>query len=201
MHAILVSVCLVFTTANPKIVPAQPEKNDVASVLGRNDFWDKAGAKDGRKWSEADRKELEQIQSTSKNAVLRLRANKVLTDLAGQADLGPPTRRSSRRRFAIWRTTAAATGADAMPDAGLHALHGVAARRRRAIVPDRTCRITRIQRRLESDLERRHADDRIDASVGRGAGAVSRAISPRVCHAHGFAWACVGPSLRREHRT
>ena len=85
MHAILVSVCLVFTTAVPKVVPAQPEKDDVASVLGRKDFWEKAGTKDGRKWSEAERKELEELQASSKDAVIRLRANKVLTDLAGRS--------------------------------------------------------------------------------------------------------------------
>jgi hypothetical protein len=85
MHAALVAVCLLLDAANPKVVPAQPEKNDVASILGRADFWEKAGARNGRKWTDDERKELENLRKTSKDFSIRLRANKVLTDLAGQS--------------------------------------------------------------------------------------------------------------------
>ena len=85
MHALLVAACLVLAAVNPRIEPAQPEKNDVASILNRKDFWEKAGSKDGRKWTDAERKELEKLRKTSNDFSIRLRANKVLTDLAGKS--------------------------------------------------------------------------------------------------------------------
>jgi hypothetical protein len=85
MHALLVAACLALAAANPKIEPAQAEKNDVASVLGRKDFWEKAGARNGRMWTDEERKELERLRKTSNDFSIRLRANKVLTDLAGKS--------------------------------------------------------------------------------------------------------------------
>ena len=70
---------------NLGLVRAGDDKPGVVDVLKAKDFWDKAGKKDGRKWTDAEQKQLEDLKSSSKEAVVRLRANKVLVDLAGKS--------------------------------------------------------------------------------------------------------------------
>ncbi len=91
MRCFLVATCslALLLGVNPRSVHADGDKpGDISEILKAKDFWDKAGKKDGRKWTDAEKKQLDDFKSTSKDAVIRLRANKVLVDLAGNARFG-----------------------------------------------------------------------------------------------------------------
>lgn len=64
------------------------QAEDIVKVLKAKDFWDKDGKTAGREWADAERKQLAELKSSSKDAVVRLRANKVLVDLAGNSRFG-----------------------------------------------------------------------------------------------------------------
>lgn len=57
-------------------------RNEVALLLQSRDFWDTAGRQGGRQWTRAEERQLADLQFSSQNPVTRLRANKVLVDLA-----------------------------------------------------------------------------------------------------------------------
>jgi hypothetical protein len=65
------------------IFAADDGPNNIVKVLESKDFWETAGKKDGRKWTAEELKQLENFNSSNQKAMLRLRANKVLVDLAG----------------------------------------------------------------------------------------------------------------------
>jgi hypothetical protein len=58
---------------------------DVRDVIQAKDFWDKDGKKGGRKWSGAEQAQLAELKTASKDDVIRLRASRVLVELAGKA--------------------------------------------------------------------------------------------------------------------
>jgi hypothetical protein len=61
---------------------ADERPDELARILTAKDFWETAGRSGGQKWTDAEQKQLRVIQAESTNPVTRLRANKVLVDLA-----------------------------------------------------------------------------------------------------------------------
>ncbi len=80
--ALLAVLCFMVHT---RIIAAEDKPRDTVKILESKDFWGTAGKKGGRKWAALERKQLEELKSSSRNARLRLRANKILVDLAGNA--------------------------------------------------------------------------------------------------------------------
>ena len=80
-------LCVSFLTQSLPLRAGEEKTDDVAKILNAKNFWDKAGKKDGRQWTAAEKTQLEKLKTESKDAVVRLRANKVLVDLAANGRL------------------------------------------------------------------------------------------------------------------
>ena len=67
---------------SPSSSPAdEPPPKGVLEILQAQDFWEKAGQRDGRKWTDDEVKQLRELEKSGKEAVVRLRACKILVDV------------------------------------------------------------------------------------------------------------------------
>jgi hypothetical protein len=79
----LVPIALFLLTVPASARAAETKLADVEKILHDKDFWDKAGRRADRKWTDEEQKHLQELKSSSKDPLLRLRANKILLDLSG----------------------------------------------------------------------------------------------------------------------
>ncbi|WP_254507625.1 hypothetical protein [Anatilimnocola floriformis] len=85
MRSIFLTLGLITLVAN---LAWSTEGDDVLAVLKSKDFYEAAGKQGGRVWSEEDLKQLAALKSAiDAEPMLRLRANKVLVDVAAKARL------------------------------------------------------------------------------------------------------------------
>jgi hypothetical protein len=85
MRGLLLVVPLAVLLPLPPGRGADDKSSDTQKVLMAKNFWDKDGTQGGRKWSEAEQAQLAELSRKSEDAVVRLRASKVLIELAGRA--------------------------------------------------------------------------------------------------------------------
>jgi hypothetical protein len=67
----------------PHAFAGEGKSGDVRDVIQARDFWDTDGKLGGRKWSDAEQARLAELKTASSDDVLRLRASRVLAELAG----------------------------------------------------------------------------------------------------------------------
>ncbi|MCE9604658.1 MAG: hypothetical protein K8U03_07110 [Planctomycetia bacterium] len=88
MRWLLTMTCSLAFAFGPALqcVQANDDKpGDVSEILKAEDFWSTTGKQNGRTWTDSEKRQLEELKTTSKDGVIRLRANKVLVDLAGNS--------------------------------------------------------------------------------------------------------------------
>jgi hypothetical protein len=56
----------------------------ILDLLQQKDFWTNSGKANGRRWTPEEEQQLHKIWNATRDPIVRLRANKVLVDLAGQ---------------------------------------------------------------------------------------------------------------------
>jgi hypothetical protein len=64
--------------------PATKEAAAILDLLQQKDFWTNAGKLNGRKWSPEEEQQLHKTWAAARDPVVRVRANKILVDLANQ---------------------------------------------------------------------------------------------------------------------
>ncbi len=74
-----------FLAAAPSARADDKPAKELVQTLQARDFWQNAGRKGVRKWTEEEAKQLRALADTSKDPSIRLRARKVLVDLSGNS--------------------------------------------------------------------------------------------------------------------
>jgi hypothetical protein len=85
-----INLCVLTALAEDKASAVAPAKTpdkaaaEIQDLLQQKDFWTNAGKLHGRKWTPEEEQQLHKTWAAARDPVVRLRANKVLVDLANQ---------------------------------------------------------------------------------------------------------------------